>query len=79
MQADRSLFPALVRPRGSAGGARHARPAKTIRSYAIRGVLVLALAFSTLAGLAWSAHASSHAGHHYGSVASEFVQEGWCW
>jgi hypothetical protein len=76
MQAHRSLSPALERP----GGARHARrPARTIRSYAIRGAFVLALAFSTLAALAWSAHGSGHAVHHRGSVATNVVPKGWVW
>jgi hypothetical protein len=79
MQVDRSLLPALVRPGGSPRGARHARPPRTIRGYAIRGIFVLALAFSTLAAIAWSAHGSSHAGHHHGSVASNVVPKGWMW
>ena len=79
MQAHRSLFPALLRPGGPVGGARHARPARTIRSYAIRGVFVLALAFSTLAALAWSAHGNGHPGHHHGSVATHVMPKGWVW
>jgi hypothetical protein len=79
MQADRSLFPALARPGGSVGGARHARPARTIRRYAVRGIFVLALAFSTLAALAWSAHGSGHPGHHHAVVATNVVPKGWAW
>jgi hypothetical protein len=76
MQADRSLIPALARPRCPAGSARHARPASTIRSLAIRGIFVLALAFSTLAALAWSAQGSGKPAHH-AVVASHDMPRGW--
>jgi hypothetical protein len=79
MQAHRSLLPALERPGGSAGGARHARPSRTIRGYAMRGVLVLVLAFSTLGAIAWSAHGSGHPGHHHGSEATNVVPKGFMW
>jgi hypothetical protein len=70
MQADRPLSPAPVRPGEPASGARHARPARTMRTHAIRGILVLALAFSTFALLAWAAHGGAHPGQHHGVVTS---------
>ena len=79
MQAHGPLPPALVRVGGSAGRARHARPAISIRSLAMRGVLVLALALSILAALAWSSHGSAHPGHRHAVVASHNVPRLWMW
>jgi hypothetical protein len=79
MQAHRPLFPARVRVGDSAGGARHARPAMSIRSHAMRGVLVLALALSFLAALALSAHGSARPGHHHAVVAGHSVPTHWMW
>src|SRR5215831_16595564 len=77
MQAHGPLSPTLMRVGGSAGGARHARPAMSIRSLAMRGVLVLALAFSILAALAWSSHGSAHPARHHVVVASHNAHRLW--
>jgi hypothetical protein len=77
MQAHGPLSPALLRVGGSAGRARHARPARTVRNLAIRGMIVLALAISSLALLAWSAHGSAHTGHHRAVVATHHLPRPW--
>ena len=77
MQAHGPLSPALLRVGGSAGRARHARPAMSIRSRALRGVFVLALAFSILAVLAWSSHGSAQPGHRHPVVATHHVPRIW--
>jgi hypothetical protein len=77
MQAHGPLSPTLVRVGGSAGRPRHARPTRTIRSLAIRGIIVLALAFSSLAALAWSAHGSAHPGHRHAVVATHSMPRPW--
>ena len=77
MQAHGPLSPALLRVGGSAGRARHARPAMSIRSLAMRGVLVLALALSILAALAWPSHGSAHPGHRHAVVATHPMPRPW--
>ena len=79
MQAHGSLSASLLRVVGSAGRARHARPAMTIRGAAMRGILVLALAFSILAALALSSRGSAHQGHHHAVVATGDVPRIWMW
>jgi hypothetical protein len=77
MQAHGPLSPAPMRVGGSAGRARHARPAMSIRSYAMRGILVLALAFSILAVLAWPSHGNAHPGHRQAVVTTRDVPRIW--
>jgi len=77
MQAHGPLSPALLRVGGSAGRARHARPAMRVRSAAIRAVVVLALALSILAALAWPSHGTAHLGHRHPVVASHTVPRIW--
>jgi hypothetical protein len=77
MQAHGPLSPALLRVGGSAGRARHARPARTVRSLAIRGMIVLALALSILAALAWPSHRSPHPGHRHAVVTTRHVPRSW--
>ena len=79
MQAHGPLSPALLRVGGSAGRARHARPAMSIRSLVMRGVLVLALALSILAALAWSSRGSAHPDHRHAVVASHNAHRLWMW
>jgi putative copper export protein len=49
----------------------------SIRSVAMRAVLVLALALSILAALAWPSHGSAHLGHHHAVVATHPVPRMW--
>jgi hypothetical protein len=48
-----------------------------IHSLAVRGVLVLALAFSVVAALAWPSHASARPGHRHAVLASRNVPGIW--
>jgi len=45
----------------------------------MRGVFVLALAFSILAALALSLHGMPHQGHHHAAVATHHVPMHWMW
>ena len=77
MQAHGPLSPALLRVGGSAGRARHARPAMSFRGAAMRGVLILVLALSILAALAWPSHGTAHLGHRHAVVATHPVPRMW--
>src|SRR5215469_9248555 len=77
MQAHGPLSPALLRVGGSAGRPRHARPSMRIRSAAKRGVLILVLALSILAALAWPSHGTAHPGHRHAVVAMRGMPRIW--
>jgi hypothetical protein len=49
----------------------------SIRSVAIRGVLILVLALSILAALAWPSHGTAHLGHRHAVVATHAVPRMW--
>jgi hypothetical protein len=71
MKIQRPLSDVFVRGGGSVGSARRTLAAGTIRSRAMRAILVLALAFSSLGAgaLAWSANGSADSAHVSGRLA----------
>lgn len=86
MKTHRPLLPTVVRAGAPAGSHRRVLSARTVRIRAVRGILVLALAFASVgaAALAWpvhgsagSVHVSGHPAHGRGLVPSSAIFRPW--